>query len=55
MRAGKVTLYGGDASESYIVKIEIDSTGINRWTLSSALAPDKPLEERTYHLVGIGP
>ncbi len=45
-----LTLYGGDASEGYIVKIEFDSTQVLRRTLSSTLTPATPLQETTYHL-----
>lgn len=47
-------LYGGDASESYIVKIEFDATHVKRRILSGAVAPDQPLQETTYHLRVLG-
>jgi hypothetical protein len=50
-----LTLYGGDAALSYILKIQMSPTRLQKWTLSSALAPGKPLEERIYHDISIGP
>jgi hypothetical protein len=47
-------LYGGDASESYTVSIEFDSAGIKRRVLASAMSPDQPLEETTYHSQVLG-
>ena len=44
-------LGGGDASESYIAKIEFDATHVRRRTLSSATEPDQPLQETIYHVV----
>jgi len=49
-----LTLYGGDASESYIAKIEFDATQVKRRTLSSGMSPDKPLQETIYHIVVVG-
>lgn len=46
-----LTLYGGDASEGYIVKIEFDGTQVKRRTLSSGTLPNKPLQETIYHMV----
>jgi len=43
-----LTLYGGDASESYMVKIEFDSDKVKRRILSSAIFPDKPLQKTIY-------
>ncbi len=45
-----LTLYGGDASESYIVKIEFDASDVKRRILSSAMSPDQPLQETTYYV-----
>jgi hypothetical protein len=44
-----LTLTGGDASESYIVKIEFDAKQVKRRRTWSALIPDKPSEETIYH------
>jgi hypothetical protein len=47
-------LYGGDASEAYIVKIEFDATQVKSRTLSSGLSPSEPLQETIYHAVVLG-
>ena len=49
-----LTLIGGDASESYIVKIEFDKDRIKRRSLAPGEAPNEPLQETTYHEVIIG-
>lgn len=49
-----LTLTGGDASESYIVKIKFDANGVNKRTVFSAMAPDKPVEQTTYYAVVVG-
>ena len=49
-KKGILTLTGGDASESYIVKIEFDQERVNRKVLSSGMEPDKPVQETIYHL-----
>jgi len=49
-----LTFTGGDASESYIVKIEFDAGGVNKRTIFSGMAPDKPLEVTTYYELVIG-
>lgn len=49
-----LTLTGGDASESYVVKIEFDTNGVNKRTVFSAMAPDKPVEQTNYYEVVIG-
>jgi hypothetical protein len=46
-----LTLYGGDAAESYIVKIEFDMTHVTRRSLTSAESPSQPLQETIYHQV----
>lgn len=51
---GILTLYGGDASESYIARIEFDAMGVKRRTLSSAMSPDKLLQETIYHIQILG-
>ena len=38
-------LYGADASESYIVKIEFNTEQVKRRTFSGAMSPDQPLQE----------
>jgi hypothetical protein len=49
-----LTLNGGDASESYIAKIEFNATDVKRRILSSATEPSQPLEETIYHVVVVG-
>jgi len=49
-----LTLHGGDASESYIVKIDFDATRVKRRTLSSGMDPDHPLQETVYNSVVMG-
>ncbi len=44
-----LTLKGGDASESYIVKIVFDAGRIRRRVIASGMLPDQPLQETTYH------
>jgi hypothetical protein len=46
-----LTLTGGDASESYIVKIVFDTERVKRKTLSSGMTPNEPLQETTYQKV----
>lgn len=46
-----LTLYGGDASESYIVTIGFDSTGVKHRRLASRTSPRQPLQETVYHSV----
>jgi hypothetical protein len=49
-----LTLNGGNASESYIAKIEFDAAHVKRRILSSAMEPNQPLEETIYHLAVVG-
>ena len=49
-----LTLYGGDASESYIVKIAFDAEKVKSRILSSAMSPDQPLQETTYYVQVLG-
>ena len=42
-------LVGGDASESYVVKVQFGPAAISRRVFSSALLPNKPLQETIYH------
>lgn len=44
-----LTLMGGDASESYIVKIVFDSGRVKRRVKESGMLPDQPTQETTYH------
>jgi hypothetical protein len=62
LRNGQVTfagsdaillLTGGDASESYGVKIRFNAERVLARTLFSALSPDEPLQETTYHEVAL--
>jgi hypothetical protein len=46
-----LTLTGGDAAGSYIVKIEFDSKRVLHSAVFNGEAEDDPLEETTYHLV----
>jgi hypothetical protein len=47
-----LTVYGGDASESYFMKIEFDSTRVLHMILYDVEA-NEPLEERTYYHVSM--
>lgn len=49
-----LTLTGGDASESYIVKISFDSEQVIRRVTASAMLPDQPLQEIIYHKRKLG-
>lgn len=44
-----LTLIGGDASESYIVKIVFNRTRITYRSLTSGEFPEHPLQETIYH------
>ncbi len=44
-----LTLYGGDASESYIVKIQFGKNGVRRRSFFSAMQPDQLLQETIYY------
>jgi hypothetical protein len=44
-----LVLSGGDSSESYIVKVEFSPDQIKRRIFSSALMPQKPLQETIYY------
>ena len=49
-----LTLNGGDASESYLVKIDFDERQVKRKRLYSKMSPNEPLQETTYHIVTLG-
>lgn len=49
-----LTLYGGDASEVYIVKIWFNEAAVSRRTMSSGLSPRQVLQETNYHTVVLG-
>lgn len=49
-----LTLYGGDASESYIAKVEFNASRVKRRTLASGMSPSKPLQETIYYVVTLG-
>lgn len=49
-----LVLHGGDASESYIVRITFDSAGVIRRTFSSATSPALLLQETDYHTQVLG-
>jgi hypothetical protein len=46
-----LTLNGGDASESYFVRIAFDAERVKWRRLFSSIAPDKPSQETVYRLV----
>lgn len=46
-------LKGGDASESYGVKIRFNADRVLARTLFSSLSPDEPLQETIYHEVAL--
>ncbi len=50
---GVLTLHGGDASESFVVKIEFDESRLLKKSLYSGMAEESPLEETVYHEVGL--
>ena len=54
LQEATLTLTGGDASESYIVRITFGADRVKKRTLSSALSPDGLLEETVYHVQVIG-
>lgn len=47
-------LGGGDASESYVAKIEFDATRVKRRTLASGTEQNQPLQETVYYVVVVG-
>lgn len=49
-----LTLHGGDASESYFVKIEFDAQRVKCRRKFSSMAPDKASQETVYRRVVIG-
>lgn len=49
-----LSLFGGDASESYIVRILFNSTRVERRTLSSRTEPNSPLQETKYYQQIVG-
>ncbi len=44
-----LTIRGGDASASYVVRIKFDSDRVKRTTFASSLIPDKPLQITTFY------
>ena len=44
-----LVLEGGDASESYKVKIEFNARGVLRREVFAGEFPDKPIQETIYH------
>ncbi len=46
-----LTLYGGDASESFVLKIDFDADQIKKRILYSATSLQTPLQETTYNKV----
>jgi hypothetical protein len=44
-----LTFTGGDASESYIVKIVFDAGRVKRRVTASGMLTDQPSQETTYH------
>jgi hypothetical protein len=49
-KKGILTLTGGDASASYIVKIEFDQKRVKRTVTSSGMLPDEPSQETIYRV-----
>jgi hypothetical protein len=49
-----LTLIGGDASESYVVKIEFNAKRVIRRMLFNPALPDKPVEETVYYTRHVG-
>lgn len=49
-----IVLTDGDASESYIVKIEFDTERVKRRVTASGMLPDEPSQETTYHIRILG-
>jgi hypothetical protein len=49
-----LTLVGGDASESYVVKIVFDAGRVKRRVKESGMLPGQPIQETTYHRRVIG-
>jgi len=49
-----LALFGGDASEAYVARIYFNAKEVKRRVLVSALSPNIPLEETTYHTVTVG-
>ena len=47
---GALRIYGGDASESFVVRIDFDKTKVMRRALFSSSFDRKPLEQTTYHM-----
>lgn len=47
---GVLRIHGGDASESFEVKIEFDKVGVRRRSLFNSAISGAPLQETTYHL-----
>lgn len=47
---GSLTVNGGDASESYHVRIEFDARAVRSRSKYSGLIPDKPVEQTRYFL-----
>ena len=45
---GRLTVHGGDASESYFVRIEFDAQGIQSRSLYSSLIPNAPTQQTRY-------
>jgi hypothetical protein len=48
-KSGNLLLRGGDASESFLARIEFDRRGIKRRALFNSESPGKPLQETIYH------
>ncbi len=48
-KESKLTLTGGDASESYVVKVFFHAGRVKRRVKESGMLPDQPIQETTYH------
>lgn len=53
-RGWVLILEGGDASESYTVRIEFDAKSVRRRIVTSALTPDRPSQDTRYYTGVIG-
>ena len=47
-------LTGGDASESYVARVEFDRQRVTKLSVFSGMMPDKPIEETVFHVQVLG-
>lgn len=50
----ELIIYGGDASESFVLKVVFDTSRVKKRILSSAISPNEPLQETTYYVRVMG-